>query len=79
MYSFLPHKLEKKILCNWILCVIIYHIMQKFLKNMLQYYHGWNSNMDNPRKQYNVTTFLPPLKCAFTWEMGWNEGNSWCG
>jgi hypothetical protein len=34
--------------------------MQNIWKNMLQNYHGWSSNMDTPKKQYNVTTFLAP-------------------
>ncbi len=45
---------------------MVYHIMQKNWKNMLGNCHGWSSNMDTPRKQYNLITFLAPSECAFT-------------
>jgi len=65
-YILEPHNINwKKEFYLQLNYVIIYHSMQKVWKNMFQYYHGWSSNMNTPKKQYNVTTSppLPPLKC----------------
>jgi hypothetical protein len=41
---------KKKILFDWILCAMVYHIMQNVWKNMLKNYDGWSSNMDTLEK-----------------------------
>jgi hypothetical protein len=61
-FEIAQYKLEILFIFNWIILIMFYNIQQIFWKNMLQNYHGWSSNMDTPRKQYNVTTFLDPLQ-----------------
>jgi hypothetical protein len=44
---------------NYLCYGLLYYA--KKLKKYAPKYHGWNSNMNTPGKQYNMTTFLAPL------------------
>jgi hypothetical protein len=58
-FGITQYKLEKRIF--FLIEVLWFTILcKKNWKNILQNYHGWSSNMDTPKKQYNVTTFSAP-------------------